>query len=165
MAKLFVKKGDKVLVITGKDKGTISTVTSVSPKEGKVIVENVNIVSRHQKPRSQNDKGGIIKKAAAIDASNVMVVCDACGKATRVKHNDLNGKNVRVCSKCGATLDKEFVKEAKKAAKKADKPAKAEKTENKKADAVKPVKETKTAKAQTNTKVATVRKTVSNSGK
>lgn len=165
MAKLFVKKGDKVLVIAGKDKGTVSTALEVSPKEGKVIVENVNTVSRHQKPRSQNDKGGIIKKDAAIDASNVMVVCPTCGKATRVKHSELNGKNVRVCAKCGATLDKEFVKEAKKAAKKAEKPAKAEKTENKKAEAVKPVKQTKTAKAQTNTKVATVRKTVSNSGK
>ena len=162
MAKLFVKKGDKVLVIAGKDKGTVSTALEVSPKEGKVIVENVNTVSRHQKPRSQNDKGGIIKKDAAIDASNVMVVCPTCGKATRVKHSELN---VRVCAKCGATLDKEFVKEAKKAAKKAEKPAKAEKTENKKAEAVKPVKQTKTAKAQTNTKVATVRKTVSNSGK
>lgn len=119
MTKSFVKKGDKVLVITGKDKGKLADVVEVSPKTNKVLVDGVNVVTKHQKPKSQQEKGGIIKKSAPVDASNVMVVCPVCGKATRVSHKELNGKNVRVCKKCGASLDKEYVKEAKKEAKKA----------------------------------------------
>ncbi|MBO4412788.1 MAG: 50S ribosomal protein L24 [Clostridia bacterium] len=121
MTKSFVKKGDKVLVITGKDKGKVADVVEVSPKSQKVLVDGVNVVTKHQKPKSQQEKGGIIKKSAPIEASNVMVVCPACGKATRVAHKELNGKNIRVCKKCGATLDKEFAKEVKKEAKKATK--------------------------------------------
>ena len=121
MTKSFVKKGDKVLVITGKDKGKTADVVEVSPKTNKVLVDGINVVTKHQKPKSQQDKGGIIKKSAPIDASNVMVVCPDCGKATRVKHKEINGKNVRSCSKCGCALDKEFVKEVKKEAKKASK--------------------------------------------
>ncbi|MBO7526569.1 MAG: 50S ribosomal protein L24 [Clostridia bacterium] len=127
MTKSFVKKGDKVLVVTGKDKGKIADVVEVSSKSGKVLVDGVNVVTKHQKPKSQQDKGGIIKKSAPIEASNVMVVCPVCGKATRVAHKELNGKNVRICKKCGATLDKEYVKEAKKEAKKATKATKAKK--------------------------------------
>ena len=127
MTKSFVKKGDKVLVVTGKDKGKIADVVEVSSKSGKVLVDGVNVVTKHQKPKSQQDKGGIIKKSAPIEASNVMVVCPVCGKATRVAHKELNGKNVRICKKCGATLDKEYVKEAKKEAKKATKATKATK--------------------------------------
>ena len=129
MTKMFVKKGDKVLVITGKDKGKTANVVEVSPKENKVLVEGINVVTKHQKPRTQQDKGGIVKKSAPIEASNVMVVCPVCDKATRVKHSELNGKNVRVCAKCGATLDKEFAKEAKKEAKKASKTKKEDKGE------------------------------------
>ncbi len=129
MTKSFVKKGDKVLVITGKDKGKTADVVEVSPKTNKVLVDGINVVTKHQKPRSQQDKGGIIKKSAPIDASNVMVVCPDCGKATRVKHKELNGKNVRSCSKCGGALDKEFVKEVKKEAKKASKKEKEDKGE------------------------------------
>ena len=115
---LRIKKGDTVLVIAGKDNGKTGTVLEVSPKTGKVVVEGVNVVSRHQKPKSQQDKGGIIKKNAAIDASNVMVVCPVCGKATRVAHAEVEGKKVRSCKKCNASLDKEFVKATKKEAKK-----------------------------------------------
>lgn len=129
MTKSFVKKGDKVLVITGKDKGKVADVVEVSPKSNRVLVEGVNVITKHQKPRTQQDKGGIIKKSAPIDASNVMVVCPVCGKATRVSHKELNGKNIRVCKKCGATLDKEFAKEAKKDAKKASKAKKEDKGE------------------------------------
>ena len=121
MTKSFVKKGDKVLVITGKDKGKTANVVEVSPKSNKVLVDGVNVVTKHQKPRTQQDKGGIVKKSAPIDASNVMVVCPVCDKATRVKHNEVNGKNVRICAKCGASLDKEFAKEVKKETKKAAK--------------------------------------------
>ncbi len=122
---LRIKKGDNVLVIAGKDKGKTGTVLEVSPKTNKVVVDGVNVVSRHQKPRSQQDKGGIIKKNAAIDASNVMVICPTCGKATRIKAGEANGKKVRVC-KCGSALDKANAKAVKKEAKKvetAEKPA------------------------------------------
>lgn len=115
---LTIKKGDNVVVIAGKDKKKTGKVLEVSPKDGKVLVENVNIVTKHNKPRSQQDKGGIVKKPAAIDASNVMVVCPVCGKATRIAHTEVDGKKVRSCKKCNASLDKEFVKASKKAAKK-----------------------------------------------
>lgn len=119
--KMTVKSGDTVLIIAGKDKGKTGKVTGII--DGKVLVENINMVSKHQKPKSQNDKGGIIRKNAPIEASNVMVVCPVCGKATRVAHGEVNGKKVRICKKCGASLDKEFVKQTKKEAKKAIKAA------------------------------------------
>ena len=122
---LKIKKGDNVVVIAGKDNGKTGIVLEVSPKTNKVVVDGVNVVSRHQKPRSQQDKGGIIKKNAAIDASNVMVICPTCGKATRIKAGEANGKKVRVC-KCGSALDKANAKAVKKEAKKveaAEKPA------------------------------------------
>ena len=114
MAKMFVKKGDKVVVIAGKDKGKTANVLEVSPSDNKVLVEGVNVVTKHQKPRSQEDNGGIVKKSIPMEASNVMVVCPSCDKATRVKHGEVDGKKVRTCSKCGASLD--AVKKAKKAA-------------------------------------------------
>ena len=117
--KMTVKSGDNVLVITGKDKGKTGKVTAVYADSNKVLVENINIVSKHQKPKSQQDKGGIFKRPAPIDASNVLVVCPVCGKATRVAHKDIDGKKVRTCKKCGASLDKEYVKQTKKDAKKA----------------------------------------------
>lgn len=115
--KMTVKSGDTVVVIAGKDKGKTGKVTGIM--EGRVLVENVNMVSKHQKPRTQKDKGGIIRKNAPIDASNVMVICPVCGKATRVAHTEISGKKVRSCKKCGASIDKEFVKQTKKDAKKA----------------------------------------------
>ncbi|MBQ3494188.1 MAG: 50S ribosomal protein L24 [Clostridia bacterium] len=115
---MFVKKGDKVVVIAGKDKGKTANVLEVSPSDNKVLVEGVNVVKRHQKPRSQEDKGGIIEKSIPMEASNVMVVCPVCDKATRVKHNVVEGKKVRTCTKCGASIEKETAKKAKKAAKK-----------------------------------------------
>ena len=128
-----IKKNDTVLVIAGKDNGKTGTVLEVSPKTNKVVVDGVNVVSRHQKPKSQQDKGGIIKKNAAIDASNVMVVCPDCGKATKVKAGKVNDEKVRLCKKCGASLDKEHAKSVKKEAKKAAKSE--EKTTSKKSTA------------------------------
>ncbi len=125
---MTVKTGDTVVVLAGKDKGKTGKVTAVSADQGRVIVENVNVVSKHQKPRSQEDKGGIIKKSAPIDASNVQVVCPVCGKATRVAHSEVDGKKVRTCKKCNASLDKAFVK---KTTKKAEKPATEKKTTKK----------------------------------
>ena len=108
-----IKKGDTVVVISGKDKGKKGKVLEVSPKSDKVVVEEVNVLAKHKKPRSAQDKGGIIKSAHPIEASNVMVVCSACGKATRVAHKEVEGKNARICKKCGASLDKAYAKAVK----------------------------------------------------
>ena len=103
MPKMSVKKGDKVQVISGKDKGKQGTVLRALPQEGKVVVEGVAIVKKAQRPTQQNQRGGIVQKEAAIDVSNVMLVCPSCGKPTRVGHkHDDNGDPVRVCKKCGA---------------------------------------------------------------
>ena len=125
---MIVKKGDQAVVISGKEKGKKGKVSQVIPTTGKVVIENVNVVSRHKKPRSAQEKGGIMKKAAPIDASNVMVVCPACGKATRVAHKIIDGEKARVCKKCGASLDKDMKKQVKKDAKAETKAAKAETT-------------------------------------
>ena len=99
-----IKRDDKVIVLSGKDKGKEGKVLSVDPKAGKVIVEGVSVASKHSKPRKQGDKGGIIKVETPIYACKVMVVCPKCGKPTRVAHKLVDGKNVRVCKKCGANL-------------------------------------------------------------
>ena len=103
---MFVKAKDQVVVISGKDKGKQGKVLSAQPKTGKVAVEGVAMVTKHQKARAQGQPGGIVHKEAYIDASNVMLVCPKCGKATRVAHKVLeDGKKVRVCKKCGAQID------------------------------------------------------------
>ena len=115
--KFSVKKGDNVLVITGKDAGKTGEVLEVNREDGKVVVAGVNIQAHHKKPRSKDDKGGILKSEGAIDISNVQVVCPVCKKATRVAHNVVDGKNIRICKKCNASLDveKKAVKNSKKA--------------------------------------------------
>ena len=150
---MTVKKGDNVVVIAGKDKGKTGKVTEVSPKDGKVLVDGVNIVTKHQKARKQGDKSQIVKKNAPIEASNVMVVCPVCGKATRVAHREIDGKKVRACKKCSASLDKEFVKATKKEAKKNVSAEPKKSTEAKKSTETKKTVETK--------KTAEVKKTVS----
>ena len=157
MSKLSVKKGDTVLVIAGKDKDKRAKVLAVSPKSARVVVEGVNVVSKCKKARTAQDKSQIVKIEAPIDASNVMVVCPACGKPTRVAHHEIDGKKVRVCKKCGASLDKEFVKEVKKVSKdKSPKPEPAAKVEKPKKVTKKSEKEVKTekkpAKAKTSKK-------------
>lgn len=108
-----VKINDNVLVIAGKDKGKQGKVLATSPKANTVIVEGVRVQKKHEKARKANDTSKIVEEAGPISASNVMVVCPTCGKATRVKHLFLDGKKVRACKKCGASLDKEFVKKVK----------------------------------------------------
>ncbi len=115
---MTIKTGDNVLVIAGKEKGKSGKVTAVYADKARVLVEGINIVSKHQKARSQQEKSSIIKKSAPIDISNVQVICPVCGKATRVAHTEINGKKVRSCKKCSGSLDKEFVKQTKKEAKK-----------------------------------------------
>ena len=92
MAKVHVKTGDTVMVISGKDRGNSGKVLQVSPKEGKVIVEGRNMVTKHVKPRRQGEQGGIVKAEGAMYASKVMPVCPKCGKATRVGHTEKDGK-------------------------------------------------------------------------
>lgn len=102
---MFVKAKDNVIVISGKDKGKKGKVIAAQPKANKVAVEGVAIATKHQKARAQGQPGGIIKKEAFIDASNVMVLCPKCNKPTRIAHKDVDGKNVRVCKHCGAEID------------------------------------------------------------
>ena len=103
--KLHVRKDDTVVVVSGKDKGKQGKVLRALPKEGKVVVEGVNVVARHTKPKGQGDPGGIIRSEAPIYASKVMLVCEKCNKATRISYKILpDGKKVRVCKKCGETL-------------------------------------------------------------
>ncbi len=102
---MVVKAKDNVVVISGKDKGKQGQVISARPKDGKVTVEGVAMVTKHQKARAQGQPGGIIHKEAYIDASNVMLVCPKCGKATRVNWKVLDdGKKARICKKCGAQI-------------------------------------------------------------
>ncbi len=103
---MHVKKGDTVKVLAGRDKGKQGQIIRSLPKENRVVVEKVNLVKRHQKPTPDLPEGGIITKEAPIDVSNVMIICKACKKPTRIAHKFLdNGKKVRTCKHCGATLD------------------------------------------------------------
>ena len=105
MNKVHVKTGDTVVVLNGKNRGKQGKVMQVAPAEGKVIVEGLNMVTKHVKPRRQGDAGGIVKAEGALYACKVMPVCPKCGKATRVGHAVHDGKKVRVCKKCGAQFE------------------------------------------------------------
>ena len=105
MNNLHVKTGDTVMIISGKDKGQTGKVLQVSPKEGKVIVEGRNMVTKHVKPRQQGEQGGILQKEAPLYACKVQKVCPKCNKPTRPAHKLLaDGKKVCVCKKCGAEI-------------------------------------------------------------
>lgn len=104
MNKLNVKKGDTVVVIAGKDKGKKGKVLSAMPKTGRITVEGVAMITRHTKPMGTRP-GGRIKREGTIDASNVMLVCGKCGKATRVAHKIEGDNKFRICKKCGANID------------------------------------------------------------
>ena len=98
MNKIHVKKGDTVIVLSGKDKGKKGKVLAVSPAEQKVIVEGINMVTKHVKPRRMGEPGGIVKAEGAMYASKVQLVCPRCGKPTRIGHKILaDGSKVRMC--------------------------------------------------------------------
>ena len=101
--KLHVKTGDNVMIISGKDKGKKGKVLEVSPKEAKVIIEGLNLVTKHVKPKKMGEQGGIIKAEGAIYACKVMPVCPKCHKPTRVGHAFKDDKKLRVCkhANCG----------------------------------------------------------------
>ncbi len=105
MNNVHVKTGDTVIVLSGKDKGRKGKVLAVSPKEGKVIVEKINMVTKHIKPRRMGETGGIVEAEGAMYASKVQVVCPRCNKPTRVGHKIYeDGSKERICKKCGEAL-------------------------------------------------------------
>ena len=107
MSKMNIKTGDTVMVISGKSKGKTGKVMAVSPKEGKVIVEKANLVTKHVKPRRQGEVGGRIEAEGALYACKVQVVCPKCKQPTRVGYKTLeDGTKVRVCKNkdCGETF-------------------------------------------------------------
>lgn len=105
--KVHVKKGDNVVVIAGKDKGKKGKVLRVFPAESRVMVEGVNMATKHVKPTREMQQGGIIHQEAPLHSSNVMIYCSRCNKPARVGRKILqDGKKVRFCKKCGEVLDK-----------------------------------------------------------
>ena len=104
MAKMHIKTGDTVVVLSGDDKGVKGEVIAVSPKEDKVIVKAVNMIHKHVKPRRQGEAGGIIDAEGAIYASKVALFCPKCQKGVRVKMLLDGDKKVRTCAKCGEKL-------------------------------------------------------------
>ncbi len=105
MNTMSIKKGDTVVVLSGKDKGKEGKVLEVMPDSRKVVVEKVNVVTRHTKPRKQGEQGGLVKKEAPLYACKVMRVCPKCKKPTRPASKlTAKGERVRVCKKCGAEI-------------------------------------------------------------
>ena len=103
--KIHVKTGDTVMIISGKDRGKVGKIMQVSPKEGKVIVENANFVQKHVKPRRMGEPGGIIKAESAIYACKVQLMCSHCNKPRRFRTKVLaDGTKERICVKCGNSL-------------------------------------------------------------
>jgi len=101
-----IKKNDKIIVLVGKEVGKIGTVLKVDSEKERVVVEKINMIKRHAKPSPQTGQGGIVEKEGPIKISNVMIVCDKCTEPTRVGKRVLeDGSKVRVCKKCGESLD------------------------------------------------------------
>ena len=103
-----IRKGDTVKVVAGRDKGKVGRVLSLDPRNTRCFVEHVNMIKRHTRPNpAKQIKGGIVEREGPVHVSNVMIVCPGCTKPARVAHNALaDGRKVRVCRKCGTTLDK-----------------------------------------------------------
>ena len=100
-----IRKGDRVRVLTGKFRGKEGEVMTVLTKQNKVIIDGVNIAKKHQKPVSQTNTGGIIDKEMPIPASNVAIICNSCGKPTRIGYRfEADGTKVRICRKCEGDL-------------------------------------------------------------
>jgi large subunit ribosomal protein L24 len=105
MAGLKIRKGDRVRVLAGKDRGKEGEVMRALPREGKVIVDGVNVAKKHQRPTRTTQQGGIIDKDMPIQVSNVALVCPSCGRPTRVGFKiDQSGGKVRMCRKCGGEI-------------------------------------------------------------
>ena len=101
-----IRKNDSVIVIGGKERGKTGKVLRVLPDKGAVIIERLNMVKRHTKPRGPQQPGGIVEKEAGIHASNIMILCDKCNAPVRVGHKTLaDGKKIRICRRCNEALD------------------------------------------------------------
>ena len=119
MASMNVRSGDTVEIIVGdaENRGKRGKIVVADPKSNRVIVEGLNLVTKHRKPRSAQEQGGKVERPRAIDVSNVALVCPKCGKTTRVAHQlGENGKYLRACKKCGAVIDTKAEKKQTKAA-------------------------------------------------
>src|SRR3990172_3112153 len=103
-----VKKGDKIIVQLGKDRGKVSVVDSVLSKKSGILVQGTNIVKKHLKPSGKSKRGGIIEIEKPLDASNVMIICPSCGKPTRAEIKITGKTKERICKKCGGSLDKKL---------------------------------------------------------
>lgn len=109
--KIHVKKGDTVYVLSGKDRGKKGKVLSVFPSEGMVLVEGVNMSTKHKKPRNRYQQGGLIHQESPVNSAKVMLICEKCGNPTKIGRSILeNGQKVRMCKKCNEIID--VVKEA-----------------------------------------------------
>lgn len=101
-----IRKNDSVIVIGGKERGKTGKVLRVVPEKDAVVIERLNMVKRHTKPRGPQQPGGIVEKEAAIHASNIMILCDKCNAPVRVGHKTLaDGKKIRICRRCNEALD------------------------------------------------------------
>lgn len=105
MSSMSIRKGDKVKVITGKDKGKESKVLATIPESRRVLVEHVAMMKKAARPTQKNPKGGILEMEAPIHVSNVMLICPKCHKATRISRKRVDGNRIRVCKQCGADID------------------------------------------------------------
>jgi len=102
-----IRKNDTVMVIAGKERGKTGKVLRVIHERGRIVIERLNMVKRHQKPRGVQSPGGIVEKEAAIDLSNVMIMCDRCNAPVRLGARRLeNGDRLRVCRRCGEVIDR-----------------------------------------------------------
>ncbi|HOK35107.1 MAG TPA: 50S ribosomal protein L24 [Candidatus Pacearchaeota archaeon] len=99
-----IKKGDQVLVTTGKDRGRKGKIAKALPKEGKVIIEGINLHKKHVRPKKEGEKGQVVEIPAPINISNVKLICPKCGKATRVGYKITREKKYRICKKCGQEI-------------------------------------------------------------
>jgi large subunit ribosomal protein L24 len=101
-----IRKNDSVMVISGKERGKTGKVLRVLAEKNTLLIERVNMVKRHSKPRGAQQPGGIVEKEAAIHASNIMIMCDKCNAPVRIGHKQLgDGKKIRICRRCGEALD------------------------------------------------------------
>lgn len=108
MKKIFVKKGDKIMVIGGKEKGKTGKILRAYPRTNRVVVEGLNLTKKATKPTQKNPQGGLITLEGTVDASNVAVFCSACDKPARVGYSrGKDGQRIRICRRCEGSLDKE----------------------------------------------------------
>jgi len=99
-----IRKGDTVLITSGKDRGRKGKVLKVFPKESRILVEGINLRKKHRKPRRSGEKGQIVEMPAPISISNIKLICPKCGKATRVRYKIVEGRKLRICKKCGQEI-------------------------------------------------------------